>query len=264
MRKKMSLSYLLKNHTKNSSLKIQLDEQVMKQLQLKLLRIQQGVFHKKDRVVIVFEGFDAAGKGGAIRKITEVLDPRGFRVIPIGAPTNDEQGTHWLYRFWKELPKPGQITIFDRSWYGRVLVEKVEKLTSEKRIKDAYREINEFEAQLVNDGIILIKFFLAISKDTQYQRFQDRLNDPYKQWKITIDDVRSRERWNDYVDAVDELLKKNHTDLAPWNLIPANDKKFARLQILHILTNELQKWEKWMEKKALSYEKSKLTKLLKR
>lgn len=264
MRKKISLTQLLKNYNKNSNAQIQLDDQKIKSLQLKLLRIQQGIFHKKDRVIIIFEGFDAAGKGGAIRKITEMLDPRGFRVIPIGPPNPDEQGTHWLYRFWKELPKPGQITIFDRSWYGRVLVEKVEKLTSEKRIKDAYREINEFENQLINDGIILIKFFLAISKDTQYQRFQDRLNDPYKQWKITIDDVRSREKWDDYVKAVDELFKKNHTTLAPWNLIPANDKKLARFQILSVLTNSLKKWENWMEKKAQSYEKTKLSKLLKR
>ena len=237
-------------------------DQETKNLQLKMLRIQQGVFHKKDRVVIIFEGFDAAGKGGAIRKLTENLDPRSVKVVPIGAPNAEEQGKHWLYRFWKELPPAGQITIFDRSWYGRVLVEKVEKLTSAEKLKRAYDEINEFEALLQNDGITVIKIFLAITKDEQLERFHDRLNDPYKQWKISMDDINARKKWSDYVKAVDEFLIKSNPSSAPWHLIPANSKRFTRREVLKIVTGQLKDQEAWMEKAAQKYDKAKLTKLL--
>ncbi len=231
-------------------------------LQLQMLRIQQGVFHKKDRVVIIFEGFDAAGKGGAIRKLTETLDPRSFKVIPIGAPSADDQGKHWLFRFWREIPSPGHITIFDRSWYGRVLVEKVESLTESEKLKRAYQEINEFEMQLQNDGIVLIKIFLAITKDEQLERFKARIDDPYKQWKISLDDIRAREKWNEYVKAVDELLKKNHSSSSPWHLIAANSKRFTRLEVLKIVTKKLKAHAEWMEKAAKKYDQKKLLKLL--
>lgn len=233
-------------------------------LQLKMLRIQQGVFHKKERVVIIFEGFDAAGKGGAIRKLTEKLDPRSFKVIPIGAPSDFEKGKHWLYRFWKGLPSPGGITIFDRSWYGRVMVEKVEKLTSPIKLAKAYDEINQFEGQLQNEGIKVIKIFLAITKDEQLKRFEDRLNDPYKQWKITMDDILARQKWTQYVKAVDALLVKTNTRACPWVVIPANSKRLARKLVLEEIVNQLRSFEEWMEKAAKDYDKKKLLRLLKR
>jgi AMP-polyphosphate phosphotransferase len=240
----------------------ELVESQVKTLQLKMLRIQQGIWHKKDRVVIMLEGFDAAGKGGSIRKLTEVMDPRGVRVIPIGPPSKQDQGTHWLYRFWKELPHPGNITIFDRSWYGRVLVEKVDKLSPVERLKAAYDEINEFEAQLVNDGIPVIKIFLAITKEEQLRRFDARLSDPYKQWKISMDDINARKKWDLYVKAVDELLVKTNTRKSPWHVIPADSKKFTRREVLKIVTTKLKPWEKWMEEAAHKYEKTKLSRLL--
>jgi polyphosphate kinase 2 (PPK2 family) len=235
----------------------------LEKLQQKMFRIQQGVYHRKDRVIIVFEGFDAAGKGGTIKKITEMLDPRGFRVHPIGAPSKEEQGTHWLSRFWHKLPRPGNIAIFDRSWYGRVLVEKVDKLTPEKNLKHAYDEINDFESMLQNDGITLIKIFVAITKDEQLKRFDDRLSDPYKQWKISMDDVNARKKWNEYVKAVDAIFVKSNPKSAPWHVIPANSKKYTRLQALSIVTHELEDCERWMEKAAATYQTDKLRKLLK-
>lgn len=237
-------------------------EDATRELQLKMLRIQQGVFHKKERVVIIFEGFDAAGKGGAIRKITELLDPRSVKVIPIGAPTEYEKGKHWLYRFWNGLPSPGCITIFDRSWYGRVLVEKVDKLTAPEKLKRAYDEINEFEAQLQNEGIKVIKIFLAITKDEQLKRFEDRINDPYKQWKITMDDIRARQKWPQYVKAVDEFLAKTHTKNCPWVVIPANSKRMARKEALEAITTKLKFFESWMERAAQKYDKRILMRLL--
>ena len=239
-------------------------DQDLKKLQQKMLRIQQGVYHKKERVVIMFEGFDAAGKGGTIRSITEMLDPRSFKVHPIGAPTSDEQGTHWLYRFWTNLPRPGNIAIFDRSWYGRVLVEKVDQLTPKGKIKESYTEINKFEETLQKDGIKVIKFFLAISKDEQFKRFEDRLGDPYKQWKITIDDINARKQWDEYVRAMDNILVKCNPKSSPWYVIPANSKKFTRLTTLTYVTNELSKFGKWMENAASSYESKKLKALLRK
>ena len=264
MKKIKSLSLLLNKMAKMDSPefdKVTLETE-MKKLQLNMLRIQQGVFHKKDRVIIMFEGFDAAGKGGTIRKLTEALDPRSFKVIPIGAPSAEEQGKHWLYRFWRDLPAPGHITIFDRSWYGRVLVEKVESLTSEENLKRAYREINEFEAQLQNDGITVIKIFLAITKEEQLKRFEDRLDDPYKQWKISMDDINARKKWNKYVKAVDEILIKSNPTSCPWHVIPANSKKFTRKESLGIVTTKLKSHQEWMEKAASKYDKKNLTKML--
>jgi AMP-polyphosphate phosphotransferase len=233
----------------------------LNELQLKMLRIQQGVWHKKERVIIVFEGFDAAGKGGAIRKLTEKLDPRGVRVHPIGPPHPDEQEKHYLYRFWKNLPAPGTIAIFDRSWYGRVLVERVENLVEEKRWKAAYEEINQFEKMLKDDGVLIIKIFLKISKEVQLQRFQDRLNDPYKQWKITQEDVRAREKWNDYVLAVKAMLTKTQKNIS-WNVINGDNKAQAREEILSIVTKELGPCEKWIQSKADRLGKRKLAKKL--
>lgn len=266
MKNHKSLSGLLKELSRAPKVMKDKDalEEESKKLQLKMLRIQQGVFHKRERVVIMLEGFDAAGKGGAIRALTEALDPRSFTVIPIGAPTPEEQGKHWLYRFWRDLPLPGHIKIFDRSWYGRVLVEKVDELTPPAKIKDSYRELNEFEAQLQNDGIIVIKIFLAITKAEQLARFEARLDDPYKQWKIGMPDIEARRKWNKYVKAVDVILEKCNPKSSPWHVIPANSKKYARKEILRIVTEELKESQKWIEKEASKYKADKLRKLLKK
>jgi polyphosphate kinase 2 (PPK2 family) len=222
----------------------------IERLQLEMLRIQQGIYHGKGRAVLVFEGFDAAGKGGCIRTLTSALDPRGVQVHPIGAPTADEQGRHWLYRFWRDLPPPGTIAVFDRSWYGRVLVERVEKLASPARLRDAYREINQFEKALLDDGVTVLKFFLGVSRGEQRQRFEDRLNDPYKQWKLTEDDLRARARWDDYVEAVDKMFAKTHRRGAPWRLVPADHKAGARREVLRETVKELASWGEWIRKRA--------------
>lgn len=241
----------MRKHNKISDLN-EVDDERLKSLKLKMLRIQQGAWHQKKRIVILFEGFDAAGKGGAIRRIVEPLDPRGFRVYSIGPPTKDEQSRHYLYRFWKKLPAPGTIAIFDRSWYGRVLVEKVDKLASSERLKAAYDEINDFESMLLADGIEVIKIFLAVSKQEQLKRFEERLNNPYKQWKLTSDDLKARKKWNAYVAAADELLKK--TNKIKWHVIPGDDKYFARREVLTVVTEKLKIYGKWMSKIAQSKE----------
>lgn len=223
------------------------DEKSLASLQLKMLRIQQGIWHSKKRAIIVFEGFDAAGKGGAIKKITENLDPRSCHVNPIGPPTESEQGRHYLYRFWAKLPEPGMIAIFDRSWYGRVLVERVKGLTPEHRWREAYAEINQFESMLIHDGIEVIKIFLAIHPEEQLKRFEARLRDPYKQWKLTLDDLESNGQWNHYVKAADEMLSQTHHKINPWNLIPADSKDHARHETLRIITKQLSHHGKWIE-----------------
>ena len=266
MKTHLTLSALLKDLTLAPKVIHNKDALVeeAKKLQLNMLRIQQGVFHKKDRVIIIFEGFDAAGKGGAIRALTERLDPRNVRVVPIGEPTEDEKGKPWLYRFWRDLPNPGHITIFDRSWYGRVLIEKVDHLTSPEKLKSAYEEINHFEAQLQNDGITLIKIFLGITKDEQLNRFEDRLKDPYKQWKIGMPDINARKNWSKYVKAVDEIFLKCSPKTSPWHLVAANSKRFTRKEVLSIVTTKLKFCEQWIEKAALTYEAKKFAKMLKK
>ncbi len=219
-------------------------------LQLKMLRIQQGIWNSKSRAIIVFEGFDAAGKGGAIQHLVEKLDPRGVRVHPIGPPREQEQNKHYLYRFWQRLPNPGTICIFDRSWYGRVLVERVEHLVAKHRWHEAYNEIVNFEETLQADGISIIKIFLAIDKKEQLKRFEERLNNPYKQWKLSADDVRARSQWKHYVNAVDDMLAKTSTKSTPWHLIPANDKNYARIQTFEIVTNQLAHHGRWMKERA--------------
>jgi|SRR6185295_2599068 len=216
-------------------------------LQKRMLRIQQGVFHAKKRAIIAMEGADATGKGGAIRRLTEALDPRGIRVVPIGAPTPDEQGRHYLYRFWRDLPVPGVITIFDRTWYGRVLVERVEELCPPEAWKRAYREICEFERMLVDDGVDMVKIYLGVSRDEQYKRFEERLKNPDKQWKIGEADVEARLKWDDYVEAADEMFKRTHTKEAPWHLVAADHKWYARVTVLEIVTRALGHHADWFE-----------------
>lgn len=210
---------------------------LMKKLGLKMLRIEQAIWHQKKKVIILFEGFDASGKGTCIRHLTEGLDPRSLKVYAIGAPNPIEKEEHYLARFFTKLPRPGYISLFDRSWYGRLLVEKIEKLSPKTRIEDAYEEINQFEKMLTQDGIILIKIFLAVSKVEQLKRFYDRLDDPYKNWKLTEDDIRNRKSWDKYVLASDQLIKK--CSKVPWQLISSDSKEYARLEVLKIVTNQL-------------------------
>lgn len=216
-------------------------ETELAELQVRILRIQQTYFHEKRRGIIVFEGWDAAGKGGVIRRLTERLDPRGCKVWPIAAPKPEEQGRHYLYRFWTRLPEPGTLAVFDRSWYGRVLVERVEGLASHKEWERAYREINEFEAMLTNDGVRIVKIFLHITPEEQLGRFEERLSNPYKRWKLTEEDIRNREKWPQYQDAIEEMFERTSTTKAPWHAVAANQKWHARVETLDIIARRLGK-----------------------
>ena len=191
--------------------------------------------------VIAFEGWDASGKGGAIRRVTTSLDAREYDVIPIAAPTREELDHHYLWRFWKNLPRGGRIAIFDRSWYGRVLVERVEGFADKAAWHRAFQEINSFEKELVDYGTVLCKFWLHISKDEQLQRFNERASVPYKAWKLCDDDWRNREKWDLYVDAAEDMFALTETAHAPWHIIPANQKQLARMQVMSIVCEALEK-----------------------
>jgi len=223
-------------------------KEIIKKLQLDILRIQQGVYYKGERIIIAIEGVDASGKGGVIKKITENLDPRGFQVHPIGVPDAIDQGKHYLYRFWKNLPAKGMITIFDRSWYGRVLVERIEKLTPKSSWERAYTEINQFEKLLTDDGVKLIKICLKISKKEQLKRFEERLRDPYKQWKITDEDIRNRSKWIQYMNAYEDVFKKTSTENCPWHVVETDNKDEAREEVLKIISEECKGLKQWVER----------------
>jgi AMP-polyphosphate phosphotransferase len=212
-------------------------ERRLEALQNKMLSIQQAYYHARRRGIIAVEGWDAAGKGGMIRRLTETLDPRGFKVWPIGPPEPSEQGRHYLYRFWTKLPEPGTIAIFDRSWYGRVLVERVDNLIPKDAWKRSYEEINDFERMLVDDGVRLAKIFLHISPEEQLRRFADRLEDPYKRWKLRESDIRVHMQWDDYVDAMEDMFDHTSTKTAPWTVIPANQKWYARTAAMKAITD---------------------------
>ena len=245
-----SLSRLLSRRDFPAAASKDVYEKQLEKLQQRMLLVQQGVFHGRRRAVIAIEGFDASGKGGAIRRLAEAVDPRGLHVVPIGPPLPDEQGRHWLWRFWRDLPAPGTITVFDRTWYGRVLVERVEKLAEERAWRRAFREIVEFERLLVDDGVDVVKIFLGVSKKEQLRRFEERLRDPHKQWKIGEADVRARKRWDDYIEATDDLLARTDTPRARWHLVPADHKWFARVEVLRIVTRALARHAQWMEARA--------------
>ena len=191
--------------------------------------------------ILVFEGWDAAGKGGAIRRLTGALDARSYQVIPIAAPTDEERAHHYLWRFWRHLSRAGRFTLFDRSWYGRVLVERVEAFATEQEWKRAYSEINEFEEQLVEHGIVLVKFWIHITADEQLRRFREREKAPYKKWKLSDEDWRNRAKWSDYERAVNEMVERTSTRLAPWTLVEGNDKNFARLKVLKTTCRNLKR-----------------------
>lgn len=216
-------------------------EVTRRQIQLRELGYQ--VYLQKRPVVVVFEGWDAAGKGGAIKRITEKLDPRGYVVYPISAPQGEDKSRHYLYRFWRRLPEKGQIAVFDRSWYGRVLVERVEGFAAESEWKRAFKEINSFERQLRDFGTIMAKFWIHISREEQLRRFEERKTIGYKAWKLTDEDWRNREKWGAYEDAVEEMVLKTSTRTVPWCLVEGNEKYWARVKVLskmvEILSREL-------------------------
>ncbi len=207
-------------------------ERMLARLQRKLTQIQQAYLFQQRSGVMVFEGWDAAGKGGTIRRISAALDPRSFKVWPIGPPRKYYLERNHLLRFMERLPPAGAMTAFDRSWYGRVLVERIEGLTPKARWKAAYREINNFERMISDDGSRLIKLFFHITPEEQLARFEERMRNPLKRWKLSYEDFRNRQRWQDYADAIDEMFERTSTSHAPWHLIPANDKKYARIEAI--------------------------------
>ena len=216
-------------------------QQKLKVLQSRLGELHNRLYRKRVPVIITYEGWDAAGKGGNIKRVTGALDPRGYEVHPIASPEPHEKARHYLWRFWTRLPKDGHIAVFDRTWYGRVMVERLEGFCSENDWKRAYNEINEFEKELHDWGAVIIKFWVQIDKDTQLERFTERQNNPEKQWKITDEDWRNREKWDQYEMAVDEMLKKTSTTYAPWHILESVDKKYARIKALKIIIKELEK-----------------------
>ena len=213
----------------------------LKELQSKLADLHNRIYRAKIPVVVAYEGWDAAGKGGNIKRLTAALDPRGFEVHPIASPEPHEKNRHYLWRFWTRLPKDGHIAIFDRTWYGRVMVERLEGFCSENDWQRAYNEINEFEKELDDWGAVIVKFWVQIDKDTQLARFTDRQNTPEKQWKITDEDWRNREKWDLYETAVNEMIQKTSTEYAPWHILESNDKHYARIKALKTVTDEIEK-----------------------
>ncbi len=216
-------------------------EDRLPKLQQKLLAIQQAYYASGERAVILFEGWDASGKGGVIRRMAQTLDPRGFRVWPIAAPKEHDLERHYLLRFWELLPPRGTIAVFDRSWYSRVLIERVVGPASEAEWKRAYDEINEFERMLLDDGMRIVKLFLHITPQEQLERFRERLTDPHQRWKLSPEDFRNRDFRAEYEAAVEEMAARTSTRGAPWHLIAANDKRFARVECFKIATERLSK-----------------------
>lgn len=224
----------------NKSLTDQEYEVRLESAQKRLRQLHNRIYRKKIPVVIVYEGWDAAGKGGNIKRLAAALDARGYEVIPIAAPEPHEKSRHYLWRFWMHLPKTGHITIFDRSWYGRVMVERIEGFCSREDWQRAYQEINEFEKELSDWGAVIVKFWLHIDPETQLERFTERQNTPEKQWKITDEDWRNREKWPAYEEAVNEMLEKTSTQFAPWHIIESNDKKFARVKAIETVVEAIE------------------------
>jgi polyphosphate:AMP phosphotransferase len=208
--------------------------------QARLSSLMRDKRMRKHSLVAVFEGNDAAGKGGAIRRVIGALDPRQYRIVPVAAPTDEEREQPYLWRFWRHLPARGQFTLFDRSWYGRVLVERVEGFCSQSDWLRAYGEINDFEQQMKDAGVVLVKFWLSIDQKTQLKRFKEREKIPFKRFKITEEDWRNREKWPLYRDAVGDMVDRTSTEIAPWTLVEANDKRFARIKVLRTINKALE------------------------
>jgi polyphosphate:AMP phosphotransferase len=213
----------------------------LEKYQCKLNSLARTAYEKKISSIILLEGWDAAGKGGLIRRIVPALDARDYQVISTATPTDEERAHHYLWRFWRHIPRAGKITIYDRSWYGRVLVERVEGYARPEEWMRAYAEINDFEEQLTDHGTVLLKFWLHIDKDEQLRRFQEREKITYKQYKITKEDYRNRDRWDDYEHAVNDMVERTSTEYAPWTLIEGNNKRYARIKAIRTLCEELEK-----------------------
>ena len=224
----------------NESLTKEKYEKQLDKLQKKLSDLHNKIYRKRIPVIIAYEGWDAAGKGGNIKRVAAALDPRGYEVVPISAPNKVELAHQYLWRFWNHIPRTGHVTIFDRTWYGRVMVERLEGFCSTEAWHRAYREINEFERELYDWGAVVIKFWLHIDQDEQLRRFNDRQNTPEKQWKITDEDWRNREKWPQYEQAVNDMLAYTSTDFAPWHIIQSQDKKYGRIQTLKIITDMIE------------------------
>jgi polyphosphate kinase 2 (PPK2 family) len=218
------------------------EAQYEKELPLLQGRVNALARHKRFgrlAAVLVFEGLDAAGKGGTIRRITRALDARTYDVVPVGAPTDEERARPYLWRFWRHIPRKGHFAIFDRSWYGRLLVERVEGLAPEPDWMRAYHEIVDFEESLVRFGIVVVKFWLTVSPDEQLARFRARAKTPFKRFKLTSEDWRNRQKWALYEWAVCDMVDRTSTDIAPWHLVEANDKKWARVKVLETVCQAL-------------------------
>lgn len=216
--------------------------------QRKLAKLHNELYKYRVPVVLAFEGWDAGGKGGAIKRLTQALDPRGYVVNPVASPTDEERAHHYLWRFWRNVPKDGHVAIFDRSWYGRVMVERIEGFCSKEEWQRAYREMNEMEEQFANHGCIVIKFWMHIDKDEQERRFKERQENPAKQWKITDEDWRNRAKWDEYEKAVDEMLIRTSTTHAPWVIVEANSKYYARIKVLRTVVEAIEARLKEMKK----------------
>jgi len=216
----------------NSTLTQKSYEKRLEKYQQQFSKLTWAAKQKKRSTIAVFEGWDAAGKGGAIRRMTTAMDARLYKAISVAAPTDEERAHHYLWRFWRHLPMAGFVTIYDRSWYGRVLVERVEKFAREDEWRRAFQEINDFEQQLHEHGIIINKFWLHISNEEQLRRFKEREKIPWKMHKITDEDWRNRDKWEAYEHAINDMVVRTSTEYAPWTLVPANDKRVARIEIL--------------------------------
>ena len=209
-------------------------------LQKKMEKLHGELYRRRMPVVLGFEGWDAGGKGGAIKRLTERMDARGYVVNPTASPNDIEKAHHYLWRFWRAMPKDGHVAIFDRTWYGRVMVERIEGFCTTEEWKRAYKEINDMEKDLSDAGAIVIKFWMHIDKDEQERRFKERQENPEKQWKITDEDWRNREKWDQYEDAVNEMLMRTSTDYAPWVVVEGNDKYYARIKVLRTVAEAIE------------------------
>jgi polyphosphate kinase 2 (PPK2 family) len=217
-------------------------EQRLPILQQQLMAYQQMIYLKGERLVIGVEGTDASGKGGMVKTLIESMDPRGYRVHSIGAPYGHELDEHYLQRFWRRIPRKGNIAIFDRTWYGRVLIEKIELALPEKKWRAAYDEIEAFEKQLTHEGFLLIKLFLHISKEEQKKRFLRRLDNPEKSWKLTTADLHTRLYWEEYQEEYQRMLDRGEKAGLPWHVVPANEKYHARLRSLEVIIEVCRKY----------------------
>jgi polyphosphate kinase 2 (PPK2 family) len=209
--------------------------------QLRLRDVHFRMYEQRVPALAVFEGWDAAGKGGAIKRVTETLEPRGYTVSSFSAPRGEEKTHHYLWRFWRSLPRAGHLGIFDRSYYGRVLVERVEGFCAADEWRRAYREINEFEAHQAGFGMVIVKFWLQLSKEEQLRRFRDRERDPFRSYKLTPEDWRNRARWDAYREAVEEMLARTSTSYAPWTVVEADDKYYARVKVVKTLAGAVER-----------------------